>query len=134
MSRKKYRITNADYPLAQKYLIRKFHEGHIWFMGSPMEEVGNYITAEKEFSKVSGSEALDAWCKKYLSSQHWENLKIAIRAGRKRGRDSRRGVQPKHIALSHRAWSVLSDLAKRDGVTYSEFILIRLEKEWLKMD
>jgi hypothetical protein len=35
--------------------------------------------------------------------------------------------------LSHKAWRIISDLAKRDGVTLSALIETRLGKEWGKL-
>lgn len=127
MSRQKYAITEDDFLFARKYLSRKFHEDDDWFLGCGAEE--DFTASERDFRKVRTAGKLNDWGERWLARSHWEQLKAAIRAARKRQRErSREGT--KHVSLSWRAWSILHDMAERDGVTISDLIVSRLESEW----
>ena len=124
MPRQKYAITQTDFRFARQYLSRKLNEDYDWLAGSPLEEDSG-VAGERDFHKIRKPEELTEWGEQWLSREQWEQLKTAIRAARKRRRDQS-GEGTKHLTVSWRAWSILHDLAKRDGVTISEVIVSRL--------
>jgi macrodomain Ter protein organizer (MatP/YcbG family) len=67
-----------------------------------------------------------------MSADQWIQLKNAIPAARKRTADLSRDP-PKNVTLSHKAWRIIADLARRDDVTLSALIEDRLGKEWGKL-
>ena len=128
MAKSKYTITQQDVAAATTYLSRKLDDGY-WLS----EELSQNTKAEREHKNTKRDPVtLNAWCEKWLDSAQWTQLKNAIRAARRREADLKRDP-PKHITVSHQAWVILRDLSKSDGVTYSEFIETRLEKEWMKL-
>ena len=128
MAKSKYTITQQDKAAATNYLTRKLDDGY-WLT----EDLTKNTKAEREYKKVMRDHVtLNAWCEKWLDAAQWIQLKNAIRAARRREADLKRDPS-KHITLSHQAWIILRDLSKSDGVTFSEFIEKRFEKEWLKL-
>ena len=61
--------------------------------------------------------ALNSWCKKYLSDADRGKLKVAVRKRRERWR---RGDEKKTITISAKAHKVLTQISKRDNVTFSQ--------------
>jgi macrodomain Ter protein organizer (MatP/YcbG family) len=99
----------------------------------PSEDTTAQLKAERGFRTGKRDPVtLNRWCEKHLNATQWKQLKNAIRAGRKRTADLSRDP-PKSITLSHKAWQIISDLGKRDGVTLSALIGTRLGKEWSKL-
>lgn len=132
MGRPRYQITRADHFFAAQWIRHKFQE--------MLEDfpTGNPSTAHQaqqafEGLPLSGPGALQAWADSWLDTASWTQLKNAIRAQRKREKDKFRD-KPKSIVLSHQAWYILSELAKRDGVTMSQFLIDRHYPELLQME
>jgi len=99
----------------------------------PSEDTSAQVRAERKLRTAKRDPVrLNRWCEKHLSAAQWIQLKNAIRAARKRTADLSRDP-PKTVTLSHKAWRIISDLAKRDGVTLSELIEDRLGKQWGKL-
>ncbi len=135
MPQNRYEITKSDYPFAKQYLSRKFNEDLNWFYESPLEDPTAFTDARSEFWAIKKPQELNDWCEEWISRRQWIQLQTAIRAARKRKKDMKSpDGGNKHIALSRKAWSVLSDLAKRDGITISEFIITRHVSEWMEID
>ena len=128
MARERYTITREDWGFAERYLSRKLQDGY-WFS----EDVSEETKAERADKKAKRDPVtLNKWCEEWLSSEHWTQLKNAIRAARRRKADLTREA-PKHVTLSRRAWSMLHDLAERDGITLSEYLEVKLHKDWINM-
>ena len=129
MAKQRYTITVQDHLSVLGYLESKQRNLMDWPTDDPLER----IRSDKELRLCRDPVTLNAWCEKWLSREQWQQLKTAARAARKRSRNTHR-AKPKNITLTHKAWRMLSALAKRDEVTLSEFIESRLEKDWLKLD
>lgn len=121
MARPKYEITAADVTNAKSYLQSKLRNYRI-----ELGEDVSYYNAEQEFLKAGEekrkekrAELVNAWCEKYLSSQEWYKLKLAIRKRRER---LKRHNDLKTVTISARAFELLSKLATRDDVTYTEVL------------
>jgi macrodomain Ter protein organizer (MatP/YcbG family) len=121
MPRAKYRITEADYQHASFYLSNKLRNYRLEFDG----EV-NLSELEDEFYEAlttKGAEqqvdSLNLWAEEYLSSEEWQKLKSAIRKRRQR-RENYCGE--KTVTISAKAHKILSQLAERDKVTYSDVL------------
>ena len=127
MARKKFLITKPDEAAALAYIGNKLRDPY-W----PAEDTALQVKAERRYKTAKRDLVrLNAWCEAYLDSGQWTQLKNAIRAARKRKADLSRDP-PKSVTLSHKAWLILSGLAKREGVTLSQVIEARLEKAWQK--
>jgi macrodomain Ter protein organizer (MatP/YcbG family) len=128
MARSRFIITRQDKAAALAYISNKLRDPY-W----PSENTGRQIKAARKY-KTAKRElvTLNEWCETWLDSAQWTQLKNAIRAARKRAADLQRDP-PKHVTLSHKAWQILSDLARRDGVTLSTLIEDRLGKAWDKL-
>lgn len=126
MARPKYTITAADVVHAGTYLANRLRNLDVRF-GDDV----SLRTAERAFTeavavprKEKRAVQVNAWCEKYLSSAEWATLKLAIRKRRER----RVRTDLKTVTISARAHDLLSKVAERDEVTYSEV----LEKYLLK--
>ncbi len=110
-----------------QYLERKLKLNPYWL--SEDEEI--QFQAEETFNKVKcDTVTLQKWCDEYLNVDQLKQMKNAIRAQKCRS-NRKKGEGTKNVTLSHRAWLILSDGAKRDKVTLSDWIVNRLENEWL---
>lgn len=122
MSKHTYAIATQDQRAALSYLQRKLANDHHWL---DSEACRDYQTQQRDLH------TLNAWCQRWLDEHQWKNLKSAIRAARKRRRDMTGDRMPaKHVTLSWQAWRIVSELAKRDEVTLSQFIEQRHQGEW----
>lgn len=106
MGRPAYRITDADYNNAMIYLL----------------EQHKYSLAYHQLALCQTGEELQVWCDEQLSADEFKRLKQVILARRKRTRDMAGRKKPKQITLQLRAWRSLKQLAKEDGLTYSEVL------------
>lgn len=128
MARSKFTITRQDKAAALAYISAKLRDPY-W----PSEDTSRQMKAARKYHPAKGElVTLNAWCEKWLDSAQWTQLKNAIRAARKRTADLKRDP-PKSVTLSHRAWQILSELARHDGLTLSALIEDRLGKEWNNM-
>ena len=128
MARSRFTITRQDKTAALAYITNKLRDPY-W----PSEDTSRQLKAERKYKDEKRElVTLNEWCEKWLDSRQWTQLKNAIRAARKRTADMKRDP-PKSVTLSRKAWRIISDLAKRDGVTLSALIEDRLGKEWDKL-
>ena len=128
MARSRFTITRQDKTAALAYISNKLRDPY-W----PSENTARQIKAERKYETAKRElVTLNEWCEKWLDSAQWTQLKNAIRAARKRTADMQRDP-PKSVTLSHKAWQIISDLAKHDGVTLSTLIEDRLGKAWDKL-
>ncbi len=126
MARQRYVVTAGDKAAVISYIERKLSLEPNWLESDGGKR--SFARAKRDTVRIQ------KWCDKCLSDEQWRQLKDAVRAARKRKHDRTGDRVPKvNITLSRRAWSMLRALAERDGVTLSEFIEKRFEKEWLKM-
>lgn len=132
MPRPRYRITSQDQYAAAQWIRGRLLEFAADFPTGDLTTAGE---AQREFEALDRGDpaALQAWADRWLQEREWTQLKNAIRAQRKRERDHYRD-KPKSIVLSHRAWYILSELARRDGVTLSQFIINQHDGELLRME
>ena len=119
MPRAKYAITAEDLMHAVLYLNARIRNYDLEFRDDIDE-----LTAESEYreatsarKKESRAVQLNAWCEKYLTSVDWARLKSAIRKRRER---TQRDGEQKTVTVSAESHRLLSRLAERDHVTYSE--------------
>ncbi len=65
------------------------------------------------------AESLNLWAEKYLSSEEWNKLKTAVRKRRQRWAND---DDQKTVTISAKAHKLLSRIANRDEVTFSEVL------------
>ena len=107
-----------------KYLERKLTLSPNWLS----EDTDIQLKAEKMYKKAKCDKVtLLEWCDKWLNNEQRQQLNNAIRAKRCRI-NRKKGAGTKTVTLTHEAWLILSDRAKRDKVTLSKWIITNLEQ------
>lgn len=126
MNPSRYTLSTQDVRAVQAYVQRKFATQPYW-LDNPQAE-SEWKTAKRD------PVTLKHWCERWLDTDQWRTLKAAVRAARKRRRD-RTGTRfpPVNVTLSRRAWSILSDLARHEGLTLSDWLIHRHRDEWLNL-
>ena len=124
MARPRYTLSKDDFPAARAYLQRKLLTQSFWLDG---------LQAEDEWDHAKRDPVtLNQWCERWLSTDQWQALKAALRAARQRRRQRTGARDPVvHVTLSRPAWLILSSLARRDGLTLSDWLIARHHEEWL---
>lgn len=118
--------TGADFLAARAYVQRKLATQPFW-LDSP---VALAAWANLQHDPLT----LAQWCAHWLALPQQQQLQAAVRAARKRRRDHTGHRDPcVNVTLSRPAWHILSALARRDGVTLSQWLIQRHEQEWLRM-
>jgi macrodomain Ter protein organizer (MatP/YcbG family) len=78
--------------------------------------------------------AFSPWCPQWLDRHQRRPLQAAVRAARKRRRDHRGHRDPPvNVTLSRQAWLIFSALARREGLTLSQWLIARHDADWLQM-
>lgn len=122
-----YVITPSDLSFARTYLRRKSAMYPNWI------ETVDAHTSLPDSSRDAIT--LSRWCQQWLNPEQWQQLKAAIRAARYRRRQHSSARDPDvHVRLTRRAWKMLSDLAQRDGVTLSDFIVRQHQEAWFDLE
>lgn len=122
----RYVITLDEYTDARRYLQRKLALQPEW-IDDP--------NATEDLRQAHRPPALGRWCEKWFSPAQWWQLKAALRAARHRRRQHTRIPGPDiHLRLQREATLMLTALAKREGVTRSEFILRHHRQHWLALE
>lgn len=126
MSRPPYTLSQDDFPAARAYVQRKLAIHPLWL---------DNLRAEGEWKHAKRDPVtLAQWCERWLNEDQWRQLKAAVRAARKRRRDRTGTRSPAvHVTLSRPAWLLLSELARRDGLTLSDWLIHRHHDEWLNL-
>jgi len=123
---KGYQIHARDQLSARRYLQKKLLLEQDWDL--PVEAAISFERMKRDAITIS------QWCQQWLNQAQWQRLQAALRASRYRQRvmqsPQRYGTQV-HVRLDYQAWSILTQLAKRDGLTISEFILQHHQAEYL---
>ena len=119
MPREKYSITADDEIHATFYLGDRLRKRDLKFQDSAFysSAENDFRTAVDQKTKQARIAALNSWCKKYLSDADSGKLKVAVRKRRQRWR---RGDEQKTITISAKAHKVLTQISKRDNVTFSQ--------------
>jgi len=119
MPRAKYQITEDDFQHASFYLSGRLRNYGIEFTDSVNSSKAErqYYEATEAKSRKKKAESLNLWAEKYLSSQEWTKLKVAVRKRRQRWSTY---DEQKTVTISAKAHKLLSRVAERDQVTYSE--------------
>lgn len=118
MTEQRYVIDARDVITIRQYIHKKLQVDLSWEL--PLE-------AHRAFEQqVCDAITLSQWCQQWLNPEQWQRLQSALRASRYRQRVRRKpshyGVHV-HMRLTYQAWSILTQLAKRDGLTVSEFVV-----------
>jgi len=116
MGRPPYTIRESDHWFARRWLEKKLADP-VW-----LGETKTYAAHNDLIRRRESAPELNQWCELWMTSKEWKQMKNAIRAGRRRIRDT--GL--KSVTLSRYAWSILDFWAQRDGCTLSEVIERRL--------
>lgn len=128
MTDQKYVIRQQDKNAAVSFIDNQIANNSFWLAPDDTQR----IIAELEYQDAKyDSMTLNEWCKKWLNEIQWAQLKNAICIARDRIESQKYRPQLKTISLTHRAWQILSELAKHDKVTLSEVIINRLGEDWL---
>lgn len=127
MPREAYSITTNDETHATFFLGDRLRNRDLRFQDSDF-----HASAESDFRNAVDKKtthariaALNSWCKKYLSETDSRKLKVAVRKRRERWR---RGDEQKTITISAKAHKVLTQISKRDKVTFSQALENHLRK------
>ena len=126
MTQPRYTLSQDDVKAVRAYLQRKLATQPFWL---------DNLQAEGEWDQAKRDPLTQAlWTHTTLCHDQLSGLKAAVRAARKRRRD-RTGTRnpPVNVTLSRRAWSILSELARHDGLTLSDWLIHRHHDEWLKL-
>lgn len=119
-------LTGEDFRTATAYVQRKLALQPAWL------ETPDALTAWPDARRDPLT--LAQWCAHWLTDAQRQQLQAAVRAARKRRRDQTGHRDPcVNVTLSRRAWLILSDLAQRDGLTLSQWLIQRHDQEWLRM-
>ena len=121
MPRTKYVIAEQDLLHAELYLSARIRNYEIDFRDdvNSLNAEGEYREATAGRKKASRAAQLNAWCEKYLTAGDWSRLKSAIRKRRER---TEHFDEQKTVTVSAESHRLLSRLAERDDVTYSEVL------------
>jgi len=127
MTKPTYSIQHHDQQIVRQYIQKKLLIERVW--GLPVQ-------AEIEFEHT-GYDAitLTQWCQQWLDREQWQRLQAALRASRYRQRarqSPKRYGAHVHVRLSYDAWAILTQLAKCDGVTISDFIIHHHQSAYLQ--
>ncbi len=127
MPRDNYVITSDDEFHATFYLSGRLRNYGFKFRDSvsSAQAEGDYRAATSEKTKSARAGALNVWCERYLSKADWRRLKTAVRKRRERWR---RSEETKTVTLSAKAHNLLTQVSKRDNVTFSQALEHYLSK------
>ncbi len=119
-----------DFQAAQAYVERKLAT-ELWWLG---EDHSRDHAARKAWPTARRDPVtLDQWCQQWLDHDQKRQLQAALRAARKRRRDHQgRRDPPVNVTLAREAWLILSALARREGLTLSQWLIARHRDEWLQ--
>ncbi|QDV81254.1 Macrodomain Ter protein [Stieleria magnilauensis] len=127
MPRAKYIVTAEDVVHATFYI-----SGRLQVAGFAWPESVSHDDARREFvaaadikAKHGRAAAVNTWCETYLSTDDWKRLKLAIRKRRYR---KEHHDEQQTITVSKKAHDLLSKVASRDSVTFSEALEHYLSK------
>lgn len=124
-------FTDQEVLWVRNYIDRKFLLYPEWLQVDHNSLENEALAAYKQIPKKLDPDLLQAWCDQWLNRDQRKQLLNALRAKKKRKKDT---VAKKNLSLDRKAWLCLSSLAKRDRVTISQFLINRLEREYLYMD
>lgn len=121
MARARYTIIDSDYTHACAYIEDKLQKQEFAFCRERSID-----TAKAELFQIVHSsqrkgraDRLNEWCEKHLAKADWLKLKVGIRKRRERWA---RHDELKTVAISAKAHQLLTKIAKRDNVTFSEVL------------
>jgi macrodomain Ter protein organizer (MatP/YcbG family) len=120
-------VTSEDEFHATFYLSGRIRNYGFQFCDSvsyPAAE-SDYRNAINEPTREKRATALNAWCTKYLSKADTQRLRTAVRKRRERWR---RSDATKTVTISAKAHKLLTQISKRDTVTFSEALEHYLSK------
>ena len=130
MPRPKFKITRDAAYTARQYCKRKFALDPYWPRPDTHENAEALSTFPNSTGEALGGD-LQTWCERWLSTEQFRQLQGALRSRKKRNLEKE---PPKTLTLSHEAWLMVSELAKRDKVTVSTFLINRLSREWMELE
>ena len=127
MPRDNYIITSDDEFHATFYLSGRLRNFGFKFRDSvsTTQAESDYRAAACEKTKATRAASLNVWCERYLSKTDWRRLKTAICKRRERWR---RCEETKTVTLSAKAHRLLTQISKRDTVTFSQALEHYLSK------
>jgi len=126
MNQPRYTLSVQDVTAVLTSLQRKLATQPYWLDNDP---------AQREWPSAQRDPlTLKRWCERWLDADPWRTLKATVRAARKRRRD-RTGPRnpPVNVTRSRQAGFVLSDLARHEGLTLSDWLIHRHYAAWLKL-
>ena len=127
MPRDNYIITSDDEFHATFYLSGQLRNFGFKFCDSvsSTQAESAYRSAASGKTKSTRAAALNVWCEKYLSKSDWHRLKTAVRKRRERWR---RSEETKTVTISAKSHKLLTQVSKRDNVTFSQALEHYLSK------
>lgn len=125
MARAPYQVCERDKRFIISYIQRKLATEMFWLSDNHQAQA-QWHTAQRD------PVTIQQWCEHWLSDQQWQQLKAAVRAARRRA--YRRDDPPVNVTLSRRAWQVVADLARDDGMTLSQWLIKQHYQRWVRQD
>ncbi len=133
---KKFSFSSSDVLVANRWLERKLSIKRCDSRESVFSNHNDLEAAQKAFSAINTFDGvlLLKFCEKHLTASAFSKLKGTLRAARKRQRAlSVCGDKKRSIDLDFWAHTVLAGVAKSKGVTLSQLVVERFEKEYLSL-
>jgi len=129
MARPRKKFSENEFRQALSYIDRKLKLDDNW----PGKDAATNERAKREFERArlaNDLDGLEAWCDRWLDEAGRSRLLAALRARKKRARPT--GAK-KTLSLDPKAWLYLSELAKHNRVTISEYLLRKLERDYMNL-
>lgn len=128
MAEHSYVIRQQDRDTAVAFIDSQISKDPRWFSNVESQR----MVAEREYRDIKADPpSFNEWCRKWMNETQWAQIKEAISLAREQKETLKRVRPDKTISLTHRAWEILSDLARQDDATLSEVIVNRLGRDWV---
>ena len=117
-----YPLSDSDFPAARAYVQRKLRRQPHWL---------DHRQAETQWYQAQHDRLrFQHWCERWLDAGQWRLLQNAVRSARQRRRAAP-GPHPPWVTLvlSRPAWQLISTLAEQEGLTLSEWLIRRHQRE-----
>jgi macrodomain Ter protein organizer (MatP/YcbG family) len=119
-----------DFRAAVAYVQRKLAT-ELWWLGE--DDRRDHVARSAWPTANRDPVTFSQWCQQWLDRDQQRQLQAAVRAARKRRRDQQGHRDPPvNVTLSRQAWLILSTLARQEGLTLSQWLIVRHEAEWLQ--
>ena len=136
MAKNKYNIKIDDVELTFDYISRFLQDNKNWkneksrlkaiklYKKLRLEELFNLTKKDNDKNKSTFLNSLISWCKQFINSKQWKQLKNKIKHAKSHHTDSEQEVA---LTLSPKAFKLLQNIAQQENKSISELIISVLE-------